>query len=956
MKIRQLLATIYLLFLSFSVNGQDEERIFWNYNVTHGLPTNSLYHILLDKKGRIWFGSDKGVTCFDGNSFRTFTTDDGLSDNTVIRCYEDSRGRIWFHHLSALPTYYQNGTIHQLDSENTRVPTIVLSNLVEMPNGHLFIGFSSGFVEIDNKNKYQKHFVNHGPSHACLFSLNNTLYLGSSDQKPIYFKGIKVHNFHTKNNPYYKLWQKDPSSILNNIHLYRSQEFFIESFVRKDFSFYNSDLKPWLNNTKIFHIVKHKSSYYVGTSKGIYVFQFQNGKLKMTDHYLKNISVVSLAFNYQGDIWATSNEKGLFHIPSFNYSRISDLSNGRMLSAHVWNDSLFFSGEANQLYHYSKTKKINNKNTKGFNSRYSIISDFYFYGSNKIWISSEFLYIKINNDSTREKRIGKAIKEVFAQKQSPNLLFLFGEGGIVKLDLTQKDPQPENFIQGIGRVRCLGSINNRLIAGTQGGVFECNSQIPKPLFQKELGYAKINKILTFEDKILIVTENKGLWFYDGKKLSRFVTKNSMLDRFKGAYKGSNNSFWVHSDIGIQKFELFGNEYHEVGRIDIRTNLQIDDLFNLIEYKDEVFLLTNNGVISLPAKKLKSIRKGNLFMESYQVDGQLQEFSKVILLPNNQKRIVFHLTSINSTKHASEFYYRINGSDWILNNSNKISFSALSPEEYVFDFKIESPFYETAFLRNIVLKVEKRWWQSTLILILVFAISFLLAVLIVRWRILKIQERKRRSLASELFSLQSQMNPHFTFNSLNSIQSYLSTNDKRSAQIYLADFAILMRNIMDQAKLNLITLEEEITFLTQYLNLERRRLDNTFDYTFQIDQRIVQDQTFIPTLMLQPFVENAIWHGVAALDYPGKIEISFGREGENLICEIVDNGLGINSDKKNKSYHKSTGIENVKERMRLFEELFKKKMELKITDNAQNGSEGLCVRIVIPKLTMKNKLT
>jgi sensor histidine kinase YesM len=200
-----------------------------------------------------------------------------------------------------------------------------------------------------------------------------------------------------------------------------------------------------------------------------------------------------------------------------------------------------------------------------------------------------------------------------------------------------------------------------------------------------------------------------------------------------------------------------------------------------------------------------------------------------------------------------------------------------------------------------------------------------------------------------------MNPHFTFNSLNSIQSYLSTNDKRSAQIYLADFAILMRKIMDQAKLNLITLNEEIEFLSNYIDLEKRRLDNSFRYELEVAEDIDKSNTFIPTLMLQPFVENAVWHGVATLDQGGVICIKFYKNGENLICEILDNGPGLTSEKVNKPYHKSTGINNIKERMRLFEELFNKKIELEIIDVLDNNSAGVLVRLKVPKLTLENKL-
>jgi len=274
---------------------------------------------------------------------------------------------------------------------------------------------------------------------------------------------------------------------------------------------------------------------------------------------------------------------------------------------------------------------------------------------------------------------------------------------------------------------------------------------------------------------------------------------------------------------------------------------------------------------------------------------------------------------------------------------------LSPGDYKLEIFVKSIFFKDSDIKTIEFSVNEKWYQNIYLIIIGFLLVTIAIILIIRNRSLKRSERKRNELKTELLSLQSQMNPHFTFNSLNSIQSYMSTHDMREAQIYLADFANLMRNILDQAKLDLISVETEIKFLKAYLDLEKRRLESQFDYSIHIDPSIEPSEIALPSLLLQPFVENAIWHGVAGLDYKGNISVRFKVVQSQLICEIEDNGLGLEVEikrKKSRPYHKSQGTQNCKERINLFQEIYHKKIELNI-ESKDTLNHGTIVTVKFP---------
>ncbi|MBN4071193.1 PAS domain S-box protein [Crocinitomix catalasitica] len=221
-------------------------------------------------------------------------------------------------------------------------------------------------------------------------------------------------------------------------------------------------------------------------------------------------------------------------------------------------------------------------------------------------------------------------------------------------------------------------------------------------------------------------------------------------------------------------------------------------------------------------------------------------------------------------------------------------------------------------------------------------------------LIKLKNEKKSAFQYQSMLLSSQLNPHFIFNALNSIQYYILDQDKEPALNYLSNFSTLMRTVLENSSSQLITLEREIKFLELYLNLEENRNRNKFKYEIRVSDDIDPHETMVPPMVIQPYVENTIIHGVGPLTSGGTIDLFFRENGKDIICEITDNGVGrkeatrlktIRTENRFKSY--STNINNT--RLDILNELGKGKYSSKIEDlsNQKGVSRGTKVYIKFP---------
>lgn len=225
-----------------------------------------------------------------------------------------------------------------------------------------------------------------------------------------------------------------------------------------------------------------------------------------------------------------------------------------------------------------------------------------------------------------------------------------------------------------------------------------------------------------------------------------------------------------------------------------------------------------------------------------------------------------------------------------------------------------------------------------------------AIFTKRYQEQKVELERQKALQFQMMMLSAQMNPHFIFNSLNSIQYFLMENDRDLAIHYLSEFSSLMRRALENSTRRYISMAEEIRFLNKYLSLEKERFQNRFDYEI-IDGLEDVDYTFIPPMLIQPYVENAIVHGFKQIDYQGKLQVKFQESEGSIVCTITDNGIGRKAAAglRTVRFHKSIAGSNTKTRLELLNSMHNAtEFRAEIKDLGTNGQpQGTEVVLCFP---------
>ena len=254
-------------------------------------------------------------------------------------------------------------------------------------------------------------------------------------------------------------------------------------------------------------------------------------------------------------------------------------------------------------------------------------------------------------------------------------------------------------------------------------------------------------------------------------------------------------------------------------------------------------------------------------------------------------------------------------------------------------------FENKELTQKNIKVQ-RW-----IIVSLIVIAFLLFIA----AFIQFKSGKQQKYANNLLALKSlrtQMNPHFIFNALNSVNSFIANNDERAANKYLSEFSLLMRSVLENSEQDFIALEKEIELLELYVKLEHFRFKDKFEYSITIDEGLKVNEFVIPPMLLQPYVENAVWHGLRYKKEKGNLDINFSQlDSEKVMITITDNGIGRKKSKELKTEHQkkqnSKGMGNIQSRIAILNEMYKDKVDVEVTNILEN-EEGTKVQLILKK--------
>ena len=552
----------------------------------------------------------------------------------------------------------------------------------------------------------------------------------------------------------------------------------------------------------------------------------------------------------------------------------------------------------------------------------------------------------IKNKSKEQFLPSKKILKIFFQNEE---LFLGTEEGIYHLKNNILVSVKINATVDFSIINDIIFHNNSFYIASNKGLWQIdNLQNPRNIFR--ISTKNIVSLLTFQENVIAATLNNGLLIINDNLIEKEIATLENISSIKKL----KNEIWVTSKTnGLEVFVLPSFSFKQkINKYNSLTTNTIYDVFK--DRQNSIFIASDQGIFSIKNDvENQSFFKPTIYFENLQVNHQDVDSlltAKKVNFSNSENNIsiTFKTVHISNPKKVN-YRYTLNNefSPWSVNNT--IQFPNLNAGNYNFQvqskidndesdiirfaFRIDAPFYKKAwFIFAVVISFLNIGY---------FYLDFYLKNITKKHKEkLDSLKLKNRLLSLEQKALQLQMNPHFIFNVLNGIKALGNTNKVDELNATISKFSVLLRGILNNSRTEEITLQEEITLLKNYIELEQRMSSKTFTFTITSNlNNIDPDEILIPTMLLQPFVENCVQHAFQKNDL-GTIEINFDVKHSFLECIIIDNGIGIHQSKKRKTVtdYKSVALNVTKERLHIVSNKSNFKIDEIIEDTKVKGTK------------------
>ena len=976
---------IFGLISLFPLNYFSQQYNFKNYSVESGLPYVQIFAMCQDSKGNLWSGGYGGASKFNGKTFKNYSPKNGLANHYVNAIIEDQFHLMTVGTIDGLSVIDKvHGTVSNYYMKDG-LPSNNVTSFCLDPRIGLWAGTTKGLCIWDGKKVVtvpyfkdqnitcllytEKHGVLIGTNKGLFVQNNNgfdvlldTINVSSVSQSKethkiyagtgngLYLLDLQKHItnvFHINNG----LIDESITSVLcqkNGIVWIGSKSGLI-SFNGKEFEYYNIGFDNNSNHIRSL-LIDYEDNLWIGTHSGLYKYRGKGFTVYDKQHGLGSAFIYQITRDVNGNLWTATENNGVYKFSNGffkNYSTKQGLPSNLIYAILAQEDgSVWFGGDKG--ISIFKNEAIQNAS---FGSPFKLdvpVNCFYKDSKKVIWVGGQngLCSMKKNGNSFDITYYKLPAKNVDKEGFSVWSIMEDNKGGIwagtylfglFKLEGNQFVQQAISAPEDVNTAfdLCKDNFGN-LYAATLNGVLMFNPDkhtykfiSEKDGLSSELVYA-IG--ITKDNHYLWAGTNQGVNRIDIKKLQYDfidITKYGRADGFTGVesnthgiFEDADSSIWFGTVNGLIKYSP--KEFIE------NDNLSKTSITNIkLGYADT--LLANNSSLPFSLNNISFYFDGicltapEKVLYSYKLEGYDKDWSPY--------------TDVNNTKYDNlppgKYTFKVKS----CNNEG-----VWNIEPVTFSFTIKTPFYKT-------------WW---FILICIVGLSGIVIV-IFRLRVRQIKKKQQAEFEhlvevskAELTALRAQMNPHFVFNALNSIQHYILNSKGDEAVRYLSKFAKLIRLILSNSEKQIVTINEDIEALKLYLELERMRFENKFDYDIHIDSSIDGDYDEIPPMLIQPYLENAILHGINPKVGNGHIDISMKIVNQFIKISIKDDGIGREKSKSVQSLqpaarHKSLGMKITKDRVRILNTIHQSNLNVNIIDlyNEKNEAIGTQVDLFIP---------
>ncbi|KAA3630689.1 MAG: hypothetical protein DWQ02_17615 [Bacteroidetes bacterium] len=965
-----------------------QDPVYWQLTDEDGLPSMTVYDINQDSFGFVWLGTSNGLVRYDGKEFKPFIHPE-QKDNEIVTVRKDAEGRIWFSNLSNQVFFIDNGVIHNFSEtleqnqfkitsydvgisgyvfncQNDTVPdTSFIYYLPEKYSGNLFEFFQDKLIAVSTEERNPALEIDSNKFVYNFFHIASQIkfadFSHSSQKGKDFLAAMQILQSHISPYSFYTFGNNRLYSCVQTYHSVDINTLSHESFVF-----------PY----KVNNIVFVGDDCWLATQAGLVVDHMYPGGVENGDfdYFFEGLDINNIFKDREGNIWLATDGNGIWVIPSFSFLQpagidkdepayfITKTKNGTIFTGHKKGKISLFNGLNGASLKNIEIPVRSGRILNMLAGNYFLLAT-----DNGIYYSKDSLF-----------SIGNFLKNSGAAKDmlidSNDSLWIANSRFTTMLPLSDLETSVDfSSVKTIisSRTNCLHEDNmGRIWMGTSSGIFIYRDGKTYPFQYKEQPFTyNIQEIIETKDSsIWIGTQYNGIFQLKNDTIVKIYNKDNHLNSntCNDLHEDSYGNLWIASNSGLQVKKMGTDQFQTYN---IYDGLPSNEVFSVITDEQTVWAGTSKGIVSFPLNQeslnlvvpLINITRFSIMGQDTSIVGEYE-----LSYNQNTLRIDYQGLGYRAQGNIRYEYQMLGISDiWIPTSSENITFPGLSPGNYTFSVKAvnedDTPSLTPATLRILI---NPPWWKTWWFRVFITASLLLLIWSAYRYRLMIIrrQENLKREFQQKvnelsMQALQTQMNPHFIFNSLNAIQHFLTTNDQENAMFYLSKFAHLIRTVFEQSGKKMISLEEELEFLKLYLKLEDLRFNNKVKINLIVDEEIKQtpEDYYLPPLLIQPVIENAFKHGLFHKKGEKDLTIEIKKHSNFIKCIVTDNGIGI---KKAQSYlkwkskeHKSAGLYTIRERLAIHHKyhptLKEEESYFKVTD-IMNDSQpaGTQVTLVI----------
>jgi hypothetical protein len=967
---------IVLLFCLFSLTGFSQNYLSKQITTHQGLPDNNVCSIFKDKDKQLWVGTQNGLALFKGKSVQVFKKKDGLAHNTCWAIVQDKKGQIWIGTFGGGLSLFKNGIFQNFTTKNG-LPSNKIRRLY-LKGDELFIGTSNGFSKININNHKIKNYsikdksaiygVNRDIEVLSIIEVNHNIVFNTHSHGIYILKNDIVTVLNKSLYSTFSLFKnKDSIYIAKNGHAEKGE------------SIISIDVKSFLQGKSTFKIVKSANTIFWNfiKTKNDNVFagadgvEYGTGGLFEINKTAKNVN--STFGIPSSEIWS------FFYDKETNLLYVGTLGDGFIVidldrKLYKKNSINIIGFKRNDFYRNIVLsdaglviEKLNQKINISTDELYSII---------KSHISKLPIQYQLNCDAN----IGKFAKKGFVIKSlelDKKNIFLNTNYGLLKIYFTNNRIQHNLLLYSIQTYKFD---KNKLFyyfpyhsLNFTPNIEKQNNKICYDPYQNK-NYPKniIDIIFTKKGKYFI-SNNEGIYFLQGDNYKEF--KFPLL--FKGmefvtAHQFSDDEI-VLGTIEGDVFLLNDKNKLQMTKLFDKKQIIGNTIYKILHYNNQILVFTESGINSINSTtkksyliddemgiKYKNIHDASFFKDmllvatdegSYEID-----FKKFVINKSNNtfpyfidKFFVNDVSVLNKATFDYDenvirielgcafqlypnkllFQYQLKGlkntkwSDW--SEKSTIDLPYVPPGHYELIVRYKDLSTGTTGINSIKkFEINPPIWQNGYFIICSILIIGFISLLFVRRKIDSIKKRElernnyeKRLVETKMEALQSQMNPHFVFNSLNVIQNFVIKNDVENSINYINNFSKLMRTTLENSSEFKIAIFDEIKFLKLYVEVQNIRFNNQVKFKTIISPDIDKYQKIVPPMLIQPIIENCFEHAFNESVANPKIVLEINNQANKIIISVTDNGLGFQEKSHIKSQSKALKL--VEERIKLLGE-------------------------------------